>query len=206
MATRKFNLKVYIKGTAVLASVVFALSLISNPIFTAHAQVFFPPTPTFPQTTFPQTTQIIPGQIQPFLPPVQTTFPPSVFPPTQSFLPPTSFAIPTGSLSPWFPSVPAIACGGTFSLTVVGDVKDNNNNNNNDNNNNRKDNNNNNNDHSDGKKTIALQIQSPGGTNLNQDQIKGQIFKGKNNIEHNDGQDFIVRGVSNDCQVPMFTK
>jgi hypothetical protein len=203
MATRKFNLKVYIKETAILIPIVFALSLISNPFFTAHAQVVFPPTNTFPQTTFPQTTQVIPGQIQPFLPPVQTTFPPSVFPPTQSFLPPTSFAIPTGSLSPWFPSVPAIACGGTFTFTVVGDVKDNNNNNNNNKDNN---NNNNKNDHSDGKKTIAVQIQSPGGTDLNQKDITGQIFKGKNNIEHNDGQDFQIRGVTNDCQVPMFTK
>src|SRR5919205_3075826 len=122
MATRKFNLKVYIKETAILIPIVFALSLISNPFFTAHAQVVFPPTTTFPQTTFPQTTQVIPGQIQPFLPPVQTTFPPSVFPPTQSFLPPTSFAIPTGSLSPWFPSLPAITCGGTFTFTIVGDT------------------------------------------------------------------------------------
>jgi hypothetical protein len=51
-----------------------------------------------------------------------------------------------------------------------------------------------------------LQIQAAGGTDLNQNTISGQIFKGKDNIKHNDGQDFTIRGVSNDCQVPMFTK
>jgi hypothetical protein len=84
----------------------------------------------------------------------------------------------------------------------VGDVKGNNNNNNNNNHSDNSDHNNNNNN----KKTLALQIKSAGGTNLDSNTISGQLFKGKNNIEHNQGQDFIVRGVSNDCQLTMFSK
>jgi hypothetical protein len=186
---------------ALFLPLVFGLLLISNPISSAHAQIY-PPVNTFPpQTTFPLANSIAPQLAYPYLPQAQTTFPPSVFPPTQSFLPGTSFAVPTGSLSPWFPSVPAIACGGTFSLTIVGDVKGNNNNNNNNHSDNSDHNNNNNN-----KKTLALQIKSAGGTNLDSNTISGQLFKGKNNIEHNQGQDFIVKGVSNDCQLTMFSK
>jgi hypothetical protein len=207
------NLRVGLKEIALFIPLLLALCLISNPVFTAYAQ-YYPPAGTYPGTfpgTFPQTPGFIPGQTAyPYLPPAQTTFPASVFPPTQSFLPSTSFAVPTGSLSPWFPSIPAVSCGGTFTLTIVGDVHNNNNNNNNNkndnNNNNNKNDNNNNNGHSDSKKTIALQIQAAGGTDLNQNTISGQIFKGKDNIKHNDGQDFTVRGVSNDCQVPMFSK
>ena len=187
-----------LKEIALVVPLILALCLISNPVFTAYAQVVYPPTGTYPGTfpgTFPQT--FAPQTVYPYIPPPQTTFPASVFPPTQSFLPSTSFAIPTGSLSPWFPSIPAVSCGGTFTLTIVGDVHNNGNNNNN---------NKNNNNGSDDKKTIALQIQAAGGTDLNQNTISGQIFKGKDNIKHNDGQDFTVRGVSNDCQVPMFTK
>src|SRR5919109_5373627 len=92
--------------------------------------------------------QMVPIQQQPvpFLPPSQTTFPPSVFPPTQSFLPSTSFAIPTGSLSPWFPSIPAVACGGTFSFTIIGKISDNKGE-----------------DLGNGKQRIAIQINSAGG-------------------------------------------
>jgi hypothetical protein len=202
------NLKVGLKEIALFIPLIPALCLISNPVFTAYAQIVYPPTGTYPGTfpgTFPQT--FAPQTVYPYLPPAQTTFPASVFPPTQSFLPSTSFAIPTGSLSPWFPSIPAVSCGGTFTLTIVGDVHNNgNNNNNNKNNNNNNNNKNNNNNGSDDKKTIALQIQAAGGTDLNQNTISGQIFKGKDNIKHNDGQDFTVRGVNNDCQVPMFTK
>ncbi|HEY6885662.1 MAG TPA: hypothetical protein VI278_16635, partial [Nitrososphaeraceae archaeon] len=78
----------------------------------------------------------------------------------------------------------------------VGDVKNNNNNNNN-----HSDNNNNNN-----KKTLALQIKSAGGTNLDSNTISGEVFKGKHNIEHNQGQDFNVKSISNDCQLTMFSK
>jgi hypothetical protein len=191
------KLKISLNGMLLFFSLMLGLLLVGNPIFSAYAQVIFPPTTTFPTTgtTFPQ---------QGFLPPAQTTFPASTFPPTQSFLPSTSIAPTFASPSPWFPSIPAISCGGSFTFTIVGDYRVNNNNNNN-NNNNDNDNNDNKNNNSDGKKTIALQIQAAGGTDFNQDSIKGEIFKGKKNIEQNDGQNFEIRGVSNDCQVPMFS-
>jgi hypothetical protein len=183
---------------ALFLPILLGLLLINNSVPSAHAQIY-PPVNTFPQPAFPLANSIAQQQLAyPYLPPPQTTFAPSVFPPTQSFLPGTSFAVPTGNLSPWFPSVPAIACGGTFSLTIVGDVKNNNNNNNNHSDN--SDHNNNN------KKTLALQIKSAGGTNLDSNTIEGQLFKGKNNIEHNQGQDFSVKSISNDCQLTMFSK
>jgi hypothetical protein len=127
------------------------------------------------------------------LPPTQTTFPPSVFPPTQSFLPPTSFAVQTGNLSPWFPSIPAIACGGTFSFTIVGegsskhmDSKHNDDYNNNNNSNNS-------------KKTIALQVISAGGTGLDQNSISGKIFEGQKNIINNKGNRFDIDNLFNNC-------
>src|SRR4051812_7539763 len=94
------------------------LVCLSGSFFNAYAQVF-PPVQSFPApvqsfTPFQQGLTPLQGSQAPSLPPLQTTFPPSVFPPTQSFVPQTSFAIPTGSLSPWFPSIPAISCGGTF--------------------------------------------------------------------------------------------
>lgn len=191
------KIKIILNGMILFFSLLLGLLLVGNPIFTAYAQIL-PPTTSSTQSFLPPTSSGL-------LPPTQTTFPPSFLPPTQSFLPPSNPGIPTGSPSPWFPSLPAWACGGTFTFTVVGDFKVNNNNDNNKNNNNN--NNNNNKDKSGDKKTIAVQIQaSPAGSQLSQNSISGQIFKGKNNIEHNDGQDFTIRGVSNDCQVPMFTK
>jgi hypothetical protein len=143
------------------------------------------------------------------LPPPYSTYPPSVFPPTTSFATSTSIAPVTGPLSPWFPSVPAISCGGTFSMTVVGamdtngdDDDDNDDgNNNNDGDDNDNDDNNDNND----RKLYAFQIQSDGGTALEPESIEGQVFRGENNIERNNGEDFDVKDVFNDCQVVTFT-
>jgi hypothetical protein len=192
----KSFLKTCLKGTITLfLPLALVLLLIDNSFSVAHAQVTFPPVTTFPPTTtYPGTitNPYYPQTTFPYLPPTQTTFPPSVFPPTQSFLPPTSFAVQTGNLSPWFPSIPAIACGGTFFLTIVGDAQDNGNSDSH--------------SHSHGKNTLALQIKSAGGTGLDQNTISGQIFKGSNNIKHNHGQDFRVRGVSNDCQVTTFSR
>jgi hypothetical protein len=138
-----------------------------------------------PSTTFPSQSG---GPGTGFLPPSATTFPPSVFPPTSSFLPSTSFAIPTGSLSPWFPSVPAISCGGTFSFTVIGQVSD----------------------HkgvdSNGKQRIAIQINSAGGIDLSQQSIKGKIFVGQHNIDTNQGNNFNIKNVFNNCQGLTFSR
>ena len=81
-------------------------------------------------TIFPQSTLAGTGT----LPQSAVTFPPSVFPPTTSFIPPTSIAPVVGPLSPWFPSIPAIACGGTFTFSVVGSLDRDNDNGNDDNN------------------------------------------------------------------------
>lgn len=149
-----------------------------------------------------QTTQQ--QQQVPYLPSPQTTFPPSIFPPTQSYLPSTSFAIPTSPLSPWFPSAPAIACGGTFYFTIVGDTSFKNqgskhsqdNNNNKDNSSDGKSN--------DGKQTIALQVIAPGGVALDQNSVTGKIFVGQNNIDANKGHKFNVGNISNNCRSSTF--
>jgi|ERR1041384_2460261 hypothetical protein len=179
-----------------------SLSIISSGLGAAkvYAQVF-PPVNQFPQPIqpFPQQS-LAPPQSVPLLPPPQTTFAPSIFPPTSSFIPQTSFAVPTGSLSPWFPSIPAIACGGTFSLSIVGDVSIKNSNNGD-----HSSKNSNNGDHND-KKTIAVQVKAAGGTALDQNSISGQIFQGTKNIKNNNGNNFHIKSISNDCQVPMFIK
>lgn len=137
-----------------------------------------------------------------------TTFPPSVFPPTTSALPSTSFGTQTGSLSPWFPSLPAIGCGGTFSLTIVGDVSSTsgqtgssssqNNNNNNDNVGGHHGKN--------GKNTLALQVNSAGGVDLTQQSVKGRFFVGQHNIDNNQANNFDIKDVFNNCQVITFSR
>lgn len=136
-----------------------------------------------------------------------TTFPPSVFPPTTSALPSTSFGTQTGSLSPWFPSLPAIGCGGTFSLTIVGDVSSTSgqtsssssqNNNNNDNVGGHHGKN--------GKNTLALQVNSAGGVDLTQQSVKGRFFVGQHNIDNNQANNFDIKDVFNNCQVITFSR
>ena len=152
-------------------------------------------------TVFPQTTSAGTGT----LPPSAVTFPPSVFPPTTSFIPPTSIAPVLGPLSPWFPSIPAIACGGTFTFSVVGSLdRDNDNGNDDGNNDNTKKNGNSNNDN-DKDKLYAIQIQSNGGSTLDTDSIEGKVFAGEKNIERNNGEDFDIKDVFNDCQVVTFS-
>jgi hypothetical protein len=176
-----------------------------------------PPSPIYPQSVFPGTgsAQLLPyqtGLLGPTLPPPYSTYPPSVFPPTTSFATSTSIAPVTGPLSPWFPSVPAISCGGTFSMTVVGamdtngdDDDDNDDGNNNNNNRNNNDGDDNDNDDNNDRKLYAFQIQSDGGTALEPESIEGQVFRGENNIERNNGEDFDVKDVFNDCQVVTFS-
>src|SRR5918999_2409527 len=152
-------------------------------------------------TVFPQTTSAGTGT----LPPSAVTFPPSVFPPTTSFIPPTSIAPVLGPLSPWFPSIPAIACGGTFTFSVVGSLdRDNDNGNDDGSNDNSKKNGNGNNDN-DKDKLYAIQIQSNGGSTLDTDSIEGKVFAGEKNIERNNGEDFDIKDVFNDCQVVTYS-
>jgi hypothetical protein len=155
-------------------------------------------------TIFPETTLAGTGT----LPQSAVTFPPSVFPPTTSFIPPTSIAPVVGPLSPWFPSIPAIACGGTFTFSVVGSLdrdSDDGNDHDNGDNKNKKESNNNNNNNGNKDKLYAIQIQSNGGSTLDIDSIEGKVFAGENNIERNNGEDFDIKDVFNDCQVVTFS-
>jgi hypothetical protein len=138
---------------------------------------------TQPQTTFaqPQSTEL-----------------------TSSLVSPTLANPPAGQLSPWFPSLPAIACGGTSTMTTIGSLDtdtndDNNGNNNNNNNNNGKDN-----SDDDDKKEYAFQIESDGGPSADPESLDGTVFAGEKNIERNNGEDFDIKDVFNDCQVSMF--
>jgi hypothetical protein len=172
-------------------------------------QTTLPPATTLPSfstpttsiggtSIFPQTTLAGSGT----LPQSAVTFPPSVFPPTTSFIPPTSIAPVVGPLSPWFPSIPAIACGGTFTFSVVGSLdRDNDNGNNHDDNNKDKNKDNNN----DKDKLYAVQIISNGGSSLDSESIEGKVFAGEKNIERNNGENFDIKDVFNDCQVVTFS-
>jgi hypothetical protein len=187
-----------------------ARTLTVQPTTALPPATIYPPGISVPSTAttagtnvFPQTTLAGTGT----LPPSAVTFPPSVFPPTTSYIPPTSIAPVLGPLSPWFPSIPAIACGGTFSFSVVGaldrgndDGKDDGNGDSN--NSNGKDKNDNDNDKD---KLYAIQIQSNGGSALDTDSIEGKVFAGEKNIEQNKGEDFDIKDVFNDCQVVTFS-
>jgi hypothetical protein len=183
-------------------------TLTVQPTGTLPQANIYPPGITIPSTAgiggttvFPQTTLAGTGT----LPPSAVTFPPSVFPPTTSFVPPTSIAPVVGPLSPWFPSIPAIACGGTFSFSVVGSLDRDNDNGNDDNNDKNKNTNRDDNNDNDKDKLYAIQIQSNGGSALDTDSIEGKVFAGEKNIERNNGEDFDIKDVFNDCQVVTYS-
>jgi len=98
-------------------------------------------------------------------------------------------------ISPWFPSVPAIACGGLFSLTITGKPHLNLNVHGSGNNN---------------KDLLALQVTSiplflPNGTILFS-KVDGTVAQGKKNIEHNKLHDFNVKNVFNNCRMLAYSK
>jgi hypothetical protein len=126
---------------------------------------------------------------------------------TSSLVSPTLTNPPAGQLSPWFPSLPAIACGGTSTMTTIGSLEgDDNGDNNNSNNNNNNNNNGKDDDHDndDDKKEYAFQIESDGGPSADPESVDGTVFAGEKNIERNNGKDFDIKDVFNDCQVSMF--
>ena len=95
------------------------------------------------------------------------------------------------SISPWFPSLPAISCGaGIFSFTIEG-VPDK------------------------GVKVpinddlMALQIELDNSNSgiffVNSNDVSGQIFVGKNNIKTNQGDDFDVKNLFNNCRMLQFS-
>jgi hypothetical protein len=122
--------------------------------------------------------------------------------PTASLVSPTLTNPPAGQMSPWFPSLPAIACGGTSTMTTIGSIERDSNSDNNSNNNNGGKNDNDDND--DNKKDYAFQIESDGGPSADPESVDGTVYAGEKNIERNNGKDFDIKDVFNDCQVGMF--
>lgn len=198
--TSSMNLRFVRKTIALMLIFLASIMMIQGSAALVYAQFLPPPSSTFQQPVNPspvtptqQPTATFPSQFggpgTGFIPPSATTFPPSVFPPTNSFLPSTSFAIPTGSLSPWFPSLPAVACGGTFSFTVIGKVSDHKGE-----------------DLGNGKQRVAIQINSAGGIDLTQQSVKGKIFIGQDSIDKNQGDNFNIKNVFNNCQGLTFSR
>ena len=199
----------------------------------------------------PSTTATIQPQLS-ALPPTATTFPPSVLPPVNSLQPygttgglgypstiggqyglgaagsaggaaATSVSTSSQLVSPWFPSLPASYCGGTFLLTIEGTPRGDGDKNNKiepSDNNDRKDNNgggDNDDDDSDRHKNskdsererrlLSLQVNSDNSRIFTDDDaISGEIFQGKNNIDKNKGNDFDIKSIFNDCQIVTFSK
>ena len=56
----------------------------------------------------------------------------------------------------------------------------------------------------DDKKDYAFQIESDGGPSADPESVDGTVFAGEKNIERNNGKDFDIKDVFNDCQVSMF--
>lgn len=96
------------------------------------------------------------------------------------------------SISPWFPSLPAISCGaGIFSFTIEGvpdkgvkvPIND--------------------------EKLMALQVEldkdNRGLFFTSSNDVSGKIFVGKNNIETNQGEDFDVKNLFNNCRTLAFS-
>ena len=126
---------------------------------------------------------------------------------TSSLISPTLINPPAGQLSPWFPSLLAIACGGTSTMTTIGSLEGecSNGDNNKNGNNNNKDNGNKDNDYGDDdKKDYAFQIESNGGQSADPESVDRTVYAGEKNIERNNGKDFDIKDVFNDCQVSMF--
>ena len=127
---------------------------------------------------------------------------------TSSLVSPTLSNPPAGQLSPWFPSLPAIACGGTSTMTTIGSLEGDSNGDNGDeskNGNNNDKNNDKDNDNDDhDKKEYAFQIESDGGASADPESVDGTVYAGEKNIGRNNGKDFDIKDVFNDCQVSMF--
>ena len=120
--------------------------------------------------------------------------------PTASLVSPTLTNPPAGQMSPWFPSLPAIACGGTSTMTTIGSIESDSNSDNSNNNGG----NNDDEDNNDDDKDYAFQIESEGGPSADPESVDGTVYAGERNIERNNGKDFDIKDVFNDCQVSMF--
>lgn len=206
--------------------------------FTTQQQILPQPT-TQQQQFFPSSPLTSPtATVQPqgaYYPPSSTTFPPTVFPPSSTALPstiypPVSTSPSTGLpmtaggisgvaaasqiVSPWFPSLPAISCGGTFVMTIEGIPRGSDDSNGGDRITPSDDASGDNGDDDDkqysGKsnRRLAVQINSDNSQIITdqQDPIFGQLFQGQKNIDQNKANDFDIRSIFNDCQVSTYSK
>jgi len=105
--------------------------------------------------------------------------------------------------------LPAISCGGTFTLTIEGVPHASNNGQNGQgtsSNVNSGGGGGGGKGHGSSKNLLALQVLSDN-TRLftDNDAISGKIFKGKNNIDRNNGNNFDIKTIFNDCQVVTYS-
>jgi len=96
----------------------------------------------------------------------------------------------------------------TSTMTTIGSLESDSNSDNGDNskngNKNEKQDDKDNHDDDDEKKDYAFQIESDGGPSADPESVDGTVFAGEKNIERNNGKDFDIKDVFNDCQVSMF--
>ena len=91
-------------------------------------------------------------------------------------------------------------------MTTIGSLEVDSNSDNNNNNGNNNNKNDDDDDDDDDKKEYAFQIESDGGPSADPESVDGTVFAGEKNIERNNGKDFDIKDVFNDCQVGMFSK
>jgi hypothetical protein len=167
---------------------------------------------SFAQTYYPPTSNIYPysptSNIYPYSPtsniypysPTSNIYP---YSPTSNIYPysPTSNIFPQSNtpflglaqfssrqVSPWFPSVPAISCGlGKFSFNVLG-VPDKG-------------------ASPEEDELMAIKIiASNNGLIITDRDVSGLILVGEDNIEDNEGEDFDIKTLFNDCQTLMYSR
>ncbi len=189
-----------------------------------QASYFPPSSTTFPPAVYPPSGTTFPPTVYP---PSGTTYPSTGYPPVGTY-PGTGYPMaaaggmggvssPSQIIAPWFPSLPATNCGGTFVMTVEG-IPTSNNGNGDDRitpsseggDNNGNSDNDDDNRQSSGKsnRRLAVQINSDNGqiiTGQQQDAIFGQIFQGQKNIDQNKANDFDIRSIFNDCQISTYS-
>ena len=143
-----------------------------------------PPIPTLPHIppipTLPHQTSI---PTLPHIPPIpilrhKTTSP---------FLASAQYGL-RQAVSPWFPSIPAISCGlGKFSFNILG-VPDKG-------------------GEPETDELMAIKIIASNNRLIITDRdVSGLIFVGEKNIEENDGEDFDIKTLFNDCQTLMYSR
>jgi hypothetical protein len=165
----------------------------------------------YAQTTYPYN-PYNPYYNQNAYPPV-STYPSTGLPMTAGGIGSVSTA--SQIVSPWFPSLPAISCGGTFVMTIEGIPRGSEDGHGNGNDKiTPSDENGDKGDDDDkqysGKsnRRLVVQVNSDNSQIITdqQDAIFGQLYQGQKNIDQNKANDFDIRSIFNDCQVTIYSK